>query len=253
MGSTATWGLVAAVFAASLVEFVEAFTTVLAMGTLRGWRSALAGAALAVVALAGFTVAVGYALVTWLPESALLLIGTLLLIFGLQWLRRAILRSAGLGALHDEEAFREQSEAARRASGETRFGFDWYAFVISFSGFFLEGLEVVFIVITLGLNADNVPLAAAGALAAGVVEAVVRRRREVPQELRALPLRLLHRRRLEDRGQRRRNARHRGRARRDRGVRRDGDRADRLGGHLAPFRDEPDRRHSLALHRACAA
>ncbi len=136
MGSTATCGLVAAVFAASLVEFVDGLTIVLAMGTLRGWKSVLAGAALAVVALAGFTVAVGYTLVTWLPGSALqLLIGTLLLIFGLQWLRKAILRSAGLKALHNEDrAFREQSEAARRASGETRFGFDWYAFVISFRG-----------------------------------------------------------------------------------------------------------------------
>ena len=171
MGSGATWGLVTAVGAASFVEFVEALTIVLAMGMTRSWRSALWGVALAVAALVVFTLVAGYALVNWLPESALqLTIGTLLLIFGLQWLRKAILRSAGLKALHDEEQeFREQSEAAARAGREQRFGLDWFAFVVSFKGVFLEGVEVVFIVITFGLNADNVPLAAAGAAAAGAL------------------------------------------------------------------------------------
>src|SRR3990170_6385067 len=98
-------GLLAAVFLASLVEFVEAFTIVLAMGMTRSWRSALAGTAAAIGALAVTTVIVGYALVAWFPESLLqLIIGTLLLIFGLQWLRKAILRSSGRKALHDEEA-----------------------------------------------------------------------------------------------------------------------------------------------------
>lgn len=171
MGSTAAWGLLTATFAASLVEFVEAFTIVLAMGMTRSWRAALAGTALAVVALVAFTAIAGYALVNWVPESALqLAIGTLLLVFGLQWLRKAILRSSGLKALHNEEAeFREQAEAARRASGETRLGLDWFAFVVSFKGVFLEGVEVVFIVITFGLNADNVPLAAIGAASAGAI------------------------------------------------------------------------------------
>jgi Ca2+/H+ antiporter, TMEM165/GDT1 family len=169
--SGATWGLLTAVFAASLVEFVEALTIVLAMGMTRSWKSALTGTGVAIVALAGFTLVAGYALVNWLPESALqLVIGTLLLIFGLQWLRKAILRSAGLKALHDEEEeFREQSEAARRAGDEKRFGLDWFSFVVSFKGVFLEGVEVVFIVITFGLNADNVPLAAAGAAIAGAI------------------------------------------------------------------------------------
>lgn len=171
MGSGATWGLITAVAAASFVEFVEALTIVLAMGMTRSWRSALWGVALAVGALVIFTVVAGYALVNWLPESALqLTIGTLLLIFGLQWLRKAILRSSGLKALHDEEEeFREQAEAARRAGDEKRFGLDWFAFVVSFKGVFLEGVEVVFIVITFGLNADNVPLAALGAAGAGAV------------------------------------------------------------------------------------
>lgn len=171
MGSGALWGLVTATFVASFVEFVEAFTIVLAMGMTRSWRSALAGTAVAVVALVAFTIVAGYALVNWLPESALqLAIGTLLLIFGLQWLRKAILRSSGLKALHDEEEeFREQAEAARRAGDEKRFGLDWFSFVVSFKGVFLEGVEVVFIVITFGLNADNVPLAAVGAAAAGAI------------------------------------------------------------------------------------
>ena len=89
-------GLVAATFLASAVEFVEAFTIVLAMGLTRGWRSTLWGVAAAVGALTVATAIGGYALATWFPESALqLVIGTLLLIFGLQWLRKAILRSPG--------------------------------------------------------------------------------------------------------------------------------------------------------------
>ena len=172
---SATWGLVAATFTASFVEFVEALTIVLAMGLTREWRSTLWGVAAATVALAAFTAVAGYALATWLPRSALqLAIGTLLLIFGLQWLRKAILRSAGLKALHDEdEAFREQSEAARSAGHERRLGLDWIAFVVSFKGVFLEGAEVVFIVITFGLNADDVPAAAAAAAAAGVLVVVL--------------------------------------------------------------------------------
>jgi uncharacterized membrane protein len=175
MGASSTWGLLTATFLASFVEFVEALTIVLAMGVTRGWRSTLAGAAVAVAGLVVFTVAAGYALVNWLPEAALqLAIGSLLLVFGLQWLRKAILRSAGLKAIHDEEeAFRAQTEAARRAGRETRFGLDWFAFVVSLKGVFLEGVEVVFIVITFGLNADNVGLAAAGAVAAGAIVLLV--------------------------------------------------------------------------------
>jgi uncharacterized membrane protein len=162
------FGLVASAFLASAVEFVEAFTIVLAMGITRGWRSALWGAGAALGVLAVLTAGAGYALIQWLPESALqLAIGTLLLIFGLQWLRKAILRSSGRAALHDEEqAFRAEQDAARSAGREERLGLDWFAFVVSFKGVFLEGLEVVFIVLTFGLNADSIPLAAAGAGAA---------------------------------------------------------------------------------------
>jgi uncharacterized membrane protein len=168
------WGLGTATFIAAFVEFVEALTIVLAMGLTRGWRSALAGTAAAVVALTAFTAVVGYALATWLPRSALqLVVGVLLLIFGLQWLRKAILRSAGLKALHDEDAaFREETAAARAAGTQRRFGLDWFGFVVSFKGVFLEGVEVVFIVITFGLNAGNVPVAAAAAVTAGIIVVV---------------------------------------------------------------------------------
>jgi len=168
---SATWGLVGATFTASFVEFVEALTIVLAMGLTRGWRSTLAGVAAAAVALAAFTAVAGYALATWLPRSALqLAIGTLLLIFGLQWLRKAVLRSAGLKSLHDEdEEFREQTRVAAAFADERRLGLDWLPFVVSFKGVFLEGAEVVFIVITFGLNANNVPAAAGAAAAAGVL------------------------------------------------------------------------------------
>ena len=169
--SADTVGLVVSVFLASAVEFVEALTIVLAMGVTRGWRSAVAGVGLAVVALAAITVVAGYALAEWLPEALLqLVIGTLLLIFGLQWLRKAILRSSGLKAQNDEDAaFRDELDAGRRAGAEQRWGLDWFGFVVSFKGVFLEGLEIVFIVITFGLNAGDVPAAAAGAAAAGAI------------------------------------------------------------------------------------
>ena len=173
--SASVWGLVTATALASFVEFVEALTIVLAIGLTRGWRSTAIGAAAAASALAVITLVAGYALIDWIPEAALqLVIGALLLVFGLQWLRKAILRSAGLIALHDEEkAFAEEREAALRAGEASRAGLDWFAFVVSFKGVFLEGLEVVFIVITFGLNADNVPLAAAGAALAGAAVVVL--------------------------------------------------------------------------------
>jgi uncharacterized membrane protein len=164
-------GVVAATMLASGVEFVEALTIVLAMGATRGWRSTWAGVGAALVALALVTALAGYAIQSWLPEALLqLVVGTLLLIFGLQWLRKAILRAAGLKALHDEDdAFRTEVEAARRAGDERHLGLDWFAFVVSFKGVFLEGLEIVFIVITFGLNADSIALAVLGAAIGGVI------------------------------------------------------------------------------------
>jgi Ca2+/H+ antiporter, TMEM165/GDT1 family len=164
-------GLAASTLLASAVEFVEAFTIVLAMGLTRGWRSALTGTVTALVVLAGVAAVSGYALINWFPESLLqLIVGSLLLVFGLQWLRKAILRSSGLKALHDEdETFREETEMARRAASETRLGLDWLGFVVTFKGVFLEGLEVIFIVVTFGLNAHSMPTAIAGAAAGGAI------------------------------------------------------------------------------------
>jgi uncharacterized membrane protein len=171
-----TIGLVTAVFVASAVECVEAFTIVLAMGMTRSWRATIVGSILALVTLSILVAVAGVSLRQAISPSLLqLIIGTLLLIFGLQWLRKAILRAGGLKAMHDESAaFREEQESARQAGQETRLGLDWFAFVVSFKGVFLEGLEVVFIVITFGLSAGlknphSMFIASMGALAAFVV------------------------------------------------------------------------------------
>jgi len=166
-----TAGLAASTLLASAVEFVEALTIVLAMGLTRGWRSTLAGVTSALVVLVGVAAVSGYALVHWFPKSLLqLVVGTLLLVFGLQWLRKAILRSSGLKALHDEdETFRAETEAARRAAADSRMGLDWVGFVVSFKGVLLEGLEVIFIVVTFGATAHSLPTAVAGAGAGGAI------------------------------------------------------------------------------------
>lgn len=169
-------GLFVAAFLAAGVEFVEAFTIVLAMGLTRSWRATLTGTAVAVVVLAVVTAVVGVALIHTVSESLLqIIIGALLLIFGLQWLRKAIMRSSGLKAMHDEDAiFLREQEEARKAVSDVRFGLDWFAFVVSFKGVFLEGLEVVFIVITFGLSAErdtpnSILLASIAAALAGVL------------------------------------------------------------------------------------
>jgi uncharacterized membrane protein len=147
---------------------------VLAAGVSRGWRSALAGLAAATLALAVIVAALGPAL-TRIPISALqLFVGALLLTFGLQWLRKAILRASGFKALHDEEAiFARELEEARAAGGEQRAGLDWYGFTLAFKGVLLEGLEVAFIVITFGSTQGSIGLAALGAGAALVLVAGV--------------------------------------------------------------------------------
>jgi len=156
--------LVLATFLASAVEAVEALTVVLAVGVTRGWRSPLIAAGAATLALAAVIAIFGPAL-TRIPIDVLrLIIGTLLLIFGLQWLRKAILRASGYKALRDEEALYEREIAEARAAGTaTRAGMDWYAFTLAFKGVFLEGLEVAFIVLTFGTTQGSIPLAALGA------------------------------------------------------------------------------------------
>jgi len=166
--------LVLSAFLASAVEFVEALTIVLAAGLARGWRSSLAGLGAATLVLAVVVAALGPAL-TVIPLSGLrLAVGALLLVFGLQWLRKAILRASGFKALHDEDAiFARELAEARTATRVERGGVDWYGFVLSFKGVLLEGLEVVFIVLTFGSAQGSIPLAVAGAGGALVLVAGV--------------------------------------------------------------------------------
>jgi uncharacterized membrane protein len=162
--------LVASAFLASAVEGVEALTIVLAMGLTRGWRAALTGAGVALVALAAIVAALGPALTVIPIEALRLVVGALLLVFGLQWLRKAILRASGWRALRDEDAaFARHAAAAETAPREERAGLDWYGFTISFKGVLLEGLEVAFIVLTFGSTQGSIPLAAVGAGAAVVL------------------------------------------------------------------------------------
>ena len=157
-----------AVLLACAVEAVEATTIVLAAGSTRGWRSAVSGVASALGVMAALIMLIGPALVV-IPIGALRLgVGGLLLIFGLQWLRKAMLRASGHKAVHDEGTiFREQVAAAQLASADRRLLVgDWYAFTLSFKGVLLEGLEVVFIVLTFGSNQHNIGLAAVAAAVA---------------------------------------------------------------------------------------
>jgi uncharacterized membrane protein len=171
--------LVVAVFLACVVEAVEALTIVLAAGTSRDWRSAVTGVLAGLVVLVVIVAALGPALTAVPLDGLRLVVGGILLIFGLQWLRKAILRASGLKALHDEAAIFGTELAAARAApspddpgGRRRLVGDWYAFTLSFKGVVLEGLEVAFIALTFGANARDIPLAAVAALAAVAVVAV---------------------------------------------------------------------------------
>ncbi len=173
--STQWWiGLISS-FLASGVEVVEAVTIVLAVGVTRGWRSAWIGVVTAAVALAALVAILGPALQTFIPLDVLrVVIGTLLLIFGLQWLRKAIMRYTGLKGLHDEAAIYEREIAELSASpgsagSGNKQGMDWTAFTVAFKGVLLEGLEVVFIVITFGLTAGDITPALLGSILAAVL------------------------------------------------------------------------------------
>ena len=156
---------VGASFLASMVEFVEALTVVLAIGTTRGWRSALAGAGIALFVLALLVLALGPALATIPLQPLQLVIGVLLLLFGMRWLRKAILRSAGVIPLHDESAAYAKQTAAMRATPRATTAWDSIAVLGAFKITMLEGIEVVFIVIALGSGA-------AGLLGSAILGAV---------------------------------------------------------------------------------
>jgi len=166
--------LLASVFLASAVEMVEALTIVVAVGVTRGWRSALEGTAAAFAVLAALVAAIGPALVHYVPLSGLrIAVGGLLLVFGLQWLRKAVLRAVGLKAKHDEDAIFTEHVAELSGPKQPGAGRDSTAFAVAFKGVFLEGLEVVVIVLTLGVADHRLGLAAAGAGAAVVVVATI--------------------------------------------------------------------------------
>jgi uncharacterized membrane protein len=168
--SGAELGLAASVFLASAVECVEALTIVLAVGSSRSWRSALAGVGAALLALAVAVAVLGAGLSALPVDPVRVVVGLLLLLFGLQWLRKAVLRQAGHKAMRDEaKAYREQLLAAQ-AEGRRRGDWDPYSFAIAAKGVLLEGLEVALIVVTFGAGRHHTGLAAA---AAGVAALVV--------------------------------------------------------------------------------
>jgi uncharacterized membrane protein len=162
-------GFSLSVFLACAVEAVEALTIVMAVGQTRSWRSALSGAVVAALALAAVIALLGAA-ITSLPLTGLrLAVGALLLLFGFQWLRKAVLRAAGRKALHDEhDAYAREIADAHAAAGG-RAAWDGYSFAVAFKGVLIEGLEVALIVVTLGANQDRVGLAAIAAATAVLV------------------------------------------------------------------------------------
>ncbi|MGO9344045.1 MAG: COG4280 domain-containing protein [Acidimicrobiales bacterium] len=183
--SSATIAIALAVFAASAVETVEAVTIVIAAGVTRGWRSAFEGAAAALVVLAAIVAVLG-PLVVKAPLGGLrIVIGTILLIYGMQWLRKAVLRAAGVIPKHDEDAI-YQREVARLELPGARPARDGIGFAVAFKGVLLEGFEIVVIVVTLGTTDHELGLSALSALAAilivsGVGAALSRQLSEVPE------------------------------------------------------------------------
>jgi uncharacterized membrane protein len=174
MADVGNWSIVApalgSAFAASLVEVVEAFTIVLAVATFRGWRAAAVGAIAALGVLAALIALFGPLLDRMPIRPLQLTIGISLLFFGLGWLRKAILRAAGILPLHDETAtYASQSVQLTGSSEATPAGRVWIGGLAAFKAVFLEGLEVVFIVIAVGAGRGIVGPASLGALAACAV------------------------------------------------------------------------------------
>jgi uncharacterized membrane protein len=163
------WAIATAAFLASAVEFVEAFTIVLVVGVTINWRSSLLGAFAAVATLAVIVATLGVALVKFVPINDFrLAVGIILILFGLKWLKKAILRYSGLKALHDEEAIFEETMAEVRARGETiEPRIQPFGVALSYKSVLLEGLEVAFIVITFGSSVST------GAAGSGIASAAI--------------------------------------------------------------------------------
>jgi uncharacterized membrane protein len=160
-----------AAFLGSAVESVEALTIVLAVGLTRGWRSPLYGTLVALLSLAILVTIFGQLIVARVPESTLkLIIGTLIVLFGLRWLHKAVLRSAGVIPLHDEDKSYAETVSEMRGAATRQ---DWIGFTIALKGVFLEGFEVVFIVVAVGGTSGGLPIAVAGGLLAMIVVAAI--------------------------------------------------------------------------------
>jgi uncharacterized membrane protein len=176
VSTSSTVVLLLAVFGASTVEMVEALTIVVASGVTRGWRSALEGAAAALAVLTIVVLVVGVPLIRWVPINTLrVVVGALLLVLGLSWLRKSILRASGHKALHDEDVIfaTTTAELGTGQSGAKNGGRDAVGFAVAFKGVFLEGTEVVLIVVSLGASQHRLGIAAAAAGAAAIMVAAV--------------------------------------------------------------------------------
>jgi Ca2+/H+ antiporter, TMEM165/GDT1 family len=179
--------LALSVFGACLVESVEALTIVLAAGGTRGWRAAFEGAAVALVLLAVLVAVIGVPLVRYVPIDTLrVVIGAVLLVLGLGWLRKSVLRASGHKALHDEDAVYASTVANLTDGKPGRGRRDAVGFAVAFKGVFLEGMEVVLIVLSLGASDHRLWLASTMAAAAAIVVVcigalVARQLREVPE------------------------------------------------------------------------
>jgi Ca2+/H+ antiporter, TMEM165/GDT1 family len=170
---TQFWTAALPAFLASFVEFVEALTVVLAVGITRGWRSAIAGS-IAAMALLGLLVVAFGPMLTRFPIAWLqIAVGWLLILFGMRWLRKAILRAGGVISMHDEAgAFEQEKRELEAADGRERRTLDPIGFLTAFKAVTLEGLEVVFIVIAVGATANALIPASAGAAVAGILVVV---------------------------------------------------------------------------------
>ncbi len=164
---------IAAAFLASLVEFIEALTVVLAVGAVRGWRGALGGTGLAISLLLAIVAILGPALTRIPLDLVQLGVGTLILLFGMRWLRKAVLRSAGIIPLHDEEAAYTKESAALRALGGIARGWDRVAVGTAFKITMVEGIEVVFIVIALGAAGGGLLVPASFGAAAALLVVIL--------------------------------------------------------------------------------
>lgn len=164
------WPTILAAFLASLVEFVEALTIVLAVGAVRGWRSAWVGTVAAAALLAVLVALFGRSLAHFDAPLFKAIVGTLLLLFGLRWLRKAILRAAGVLALHDEaKIYARETAALREGAAAAPAALDFGAVATAFNGVFIEGVEVVFIVLAVGAAGHRLLPASLGAAAAALI------------------------------------------------------------------------------------